>query len=167
MLTYIIYLFIAMLTAWIFKTAAGLILGIPGFLIMYLLGLKKGDSEDEIFERHPRRFILYGILNHSIVGAAYGIVIFLVTVNYLLHYGGNFWLYAITSVLWSITIVSGASVYYGTMLAPCTIGLILAWLGFSFLGPVVMWIVTLVVSIPYYMGRVDVLKEQQREWSNY
>ncbi len=163
MITYFLYIVMAMVTAWVFKIAAGIIFGIPTFIFSLLLGLQ-GIEIDEAFERHPRRFVLLGILNHSIIGAFYGFVIFLVTVNYLLYYGGNFWLYAITSVLWSLTIISGASAFYGTILAPCTLGLILAWLGFSFLGPIIIWVITILISIPYYMGRIDILKEQQRLW---
>lgn len=153
----------AMFAAWLYKFVAGFFFGILTYLTFFAFGLS-GKSPDEAFIERPKRFFLTGILNHATIGALYSLFIFYVTVYYQLYYGGNYWFYIITSVLWSTTIISGASAFYGVLLATCTLGLISIWLGFGIIGLIIVWIATVLISIAYYFGRIDVIKEQEDDW---
>lgn len=166
MLIYLFYLCIAIFVSFVYKIAISLILRLPKHLLLVILKTR-GKDFITFFNEYPRWHILYGIINYSITGAIYSIIIFIITINFYLGYGGNIWFYIIASVLWSITIINGVMCFHWTILAPCTVGLILAWLGFSIFGPIIMWTLTIIVSAAYYFGRADAVKKQLSDQHMY
>lgn len=149
MLTYLLYFFIAGVAATIFKYVFGFLLGLPSLGIMALL---KYDTES-----HPKLFVTIGILNHAVIAMVYSFVIFITTFNYADRYGGDMWFYIIASVLWALTLSADINNFYIISLVTCVGGLILAWLGFSYLGPIILGIISIIIGLVYHLGRVNLM----------
>lgn len=149
-LVYLFYLVVAGIVATIFKFAMGLIMAIPLGVIALI---KKGDIES-LIEVHPRLIYFIGVMNHTLASIIYSYVILYSTAIYADRYGGNFWFYAIVSVIWSLSMFSGLSSFHGIAFFTCTIGLILMWNGFWF-APVLIGLLSAIISIAYHFGRIQ------------
>lgn len=158
MLVYIFYLLAAGIIATIFKLVVGLVMGLPAAGVIALTKMK--------FETHPRLFTIIGVINHTIAATLYALVIFIFTYNFAYSYGGNAWFYMIASVLWGTTVVAGSGIFYKTMLAICTLGLIAAWYGYSIFGILQAGAIVGIVSLIYNVGKmnmlVDIAKDEEQ-----
>lgn len=159
MLTYILYLIIAMIAAGTFKFISGLIMGGIGFILMFIFRIDFNDI-DLLLIKHPKKFFIFSILNHSIIGAIYSALIAYITFSFINYYDGNIWLYIISSIFWGLTIISGTTSFYGVLVASCLGGLTALYLGFGYIGIIIVWLLVVLISIAYYLGRIDIINEQ-------
>lgn len=156
---YLGYLIIVGIVATIFKYAMGLIMAIPVGIIALI---KKGDM-DSLLEDHPRLVYFMGVMNHTFASVVYSYVILYATGIYASRYGGNFWFYVIVSVIWSLSMLASLSAFYGIAFFTCTIGLALMWMQF-WLAPILIGIISAVISIAYHFGRIQTAIEIGKEY---
>lgn len=160
MLVYLGYLIVAGIVATIFKYAMALIMAIPlGVTAL----IRKGDM-DSLLEDHPRLTYLIGAINHSFASVVYSYVILYSTGIYASRYGGNFWFYVIVSVIWSLSMLANLSSFYGIAFSTCTISLILMWWMQFWLAPILIGIISAIISIAYHWGRIQTIIDMDKEY---
>src|SRR5690606_20174589 len=93
-------------------------------------------------------------------GLANAVMIFSITIYFLQRWGGNFWLYVILSCIWSIYIISINSAFPISTLFTSTGTLVLLWFGFGAYAWIITGVLTLLISLPYYFGRINTIQEQ-------
>jgi hypothetical protein len=155
----ILYIISAMIIAFIFKFSIGLITSAIAFLFMAILGFKEKKIE-LVLEKYPKIFITYSVLLNVLIGIFYYAIILTVTISFISK-GGNHLVYMILSLIWGISILTGATGFFGILFLTCPISLIFDYLG---IGNIVgfLWIAVIIASLAYYYGRVDIIKEQMR-----
>jgi hypothetical protein len=153
----ILYIISAMLIAFIFKFSIGLITSAIAFLFMAILGFK--EKKIEFFlEKYPKIFITYNVILNVVIGVFYYAIILNITISFISK-GGNHLVYMILSIIWGISILSGATGFAGILFLTCPVSLIFDYVG---IGGIVgfLWIAVIIASLAYYYGRVDAIKER-------
>lgn len=123
MLTFIIFLLLAGITSYLFEMVAGFIFGIP--LLIYIAFTQ--ENEESFLVNHPVLVFIVGVFNHALIGALYAFVIFSFSLYFINHYEGNFWLYCVFSILWSLVPLSRITGFLGVFFVSCTLGIICLW----------------------------------------
>lgn len=166
MLAFLGYVAIGGVAGWIFKWIAALVESIFVFGITGLLtGFKK--SIDERMELYPKRFFFVLLLKNVIVGSINATMIYIITFNYLFNVDGNYWLYVIASIFWSFLILGYTPAFTGMYFMTSTVSLILMWVGFSILAPLIIAPITFIISLAYYYGRINVILEEEQMRHNF
>jgi|GEM_PF-5323886 len=159
-LVYLFYLVMAGIVATIYKYAMGLIMAIPLGIIALI---KKGDM-DSLLEERPRLIYFIGVMNHTIASIVYSYVILYSTGFYASSYGGNFWFYVIVSVIWSLTMLANLSAFHNIAFFTCTIGLVMMWWMQLWFAPILIGIVSAIISIAYHFGRIQTAVDIDNEY---
>lgn len=159
MLNLILYLIVASILAGVFKLLVGLLTMVIAVPLLALLGAR-GMELDQLFAKHPKKFITYGVLLNATIGVLYALVILTVTAYWITERGASLRLYQGFSVLWGATLITRAESYHGTLFWSCvgTIGLV--YLTFGYYAPFIAWICVVIASAMYYYGRIDMLRQQ-------
>jgi hypothetical protein len=161
MVEFFLYLVIGGVAGVIFKWIASLVelfflFGIGGVLTKF------STSIDEKIEMYPKRMFFVILLNNVTIGSINALMIFIITFNFMLKFNGNFWLYVITSIFWSLLILSYTPTFVGMYFMTSTVSLILMWLGFSIIAQLIIAPITFIVSLAYYYGRINVVLEEEQ-----
>lgn len=159
MLNLIEYVVIGMVVAFAFKFVVGLLTVGVGVAVMALMGFKERRIE-MLFLKHTKVFFAYGVLLNTTIGVVYCMVIALITLGFINEKSANAWIYKALSFAWALTILRGADLFRGILLSSCLGGLVLVYVGFGILAPVVTWVLVAIVSLAYYFGRIEVAKHQ-------
>lgn len=166
MLSFLLYAVIGGVAGWIFKWVASLV---EIFFIFFVTGILtgfKGSIEDRM-GLYPKRFFFVLILKNVVVGSVNALLIYIITFNYMLNVNGNYWLYVIVSIFGSFLILSYTSACRGIYFMTSTISLIVMWLGFSILAPLIIAPITFIISLTYYYGRINLILEEEQMRHNF
>jgi hypothetical protein len=162
----VLYVLSAVFISFVFKFIVGLIEFVVLGLLFAIVGLTKSHRgrsiEDRIailWEQHPKMCFTYTILQRATIGAWYSLIIANLTFQFI-DLGGNRWVYTILSLIWGLTLLNYAEAFQGILLSSCLLSLILLHLGFGILGVLAVWLLTILISVGYYHGRIDILREQ-------
>ena len=159
-LNLIFYVGLASIIAWAYKMIAGLLGGLIFFILRFVF-LKRYDDET-LLAIHPKFFISFGIISHTIVGSIYAYIISLTTFYFIFNYRANYWFYLLLALIWGYTVIFGSqSMLYRTLLWSA-VGGILTLMLFPY-GPLffVYEILVLGIGVAYYFGRIEQLQGQQ------
>lgn len=157
----VLYIFIGMVFAFFFKLIVGLVSGGIAFLFMSLLGFKDRKI-DLLIIKHPKLFFGYGVLLNTTIGVVYSIFIALITLYFIIN-GGNRWVLMGLSIIWGFSLLRGAEAYHGVLLTSCLGGLIAFYIGLGIFGSALVWFIVATISLAYYFGRIDVVRQQMIE----
>lgn len=155
MLTYLFYLFTAMFASWIFTFIASLV----EMVFMFVTGLYSIDTASKI-QRRPKTFFSVLILKSSFLGLLNSYMILYVTIGFFLNYDINYWLYVITSVVWSLFILQYSGFNPWIYFFTSTVALVFLWLGFGLIAPIIIGLVSIVVGFAYHFGRINMYLEE-------
>lgn len=155
MLTFIIYIVIAMVASWIFKFVAGII----EVLSMSFFGLFTDNIEKNI-ELKPRRFFTVLILKNAIISLLNAFVIMWVTGYMILNYDVNYWLYVIASLIWSLNILTYLSITPMVAFLTCTGTMLCLIFGLGWIGVIILCTLTIIGSLAYHYGRINMYQQQ-------
>jgi hypothetical protein len=156
MIHFIYYVITGSLAAWIFKITAGIFESI----VMSPFGLITGTLPERA-ERNPRLFFTVLAIKNTIISLANATMIYILTVYFLHRFSGNFWLYVIASLIWSLYIVTINAYFPLSTIISSTGTLALYWFGLGYLAWGITGIVALLVSLAYYYGKINALGQQQ------
>lgn len=161
MLAFLLYAIIGGIAGSIFKWVAALV---EVFFIFVFSGILTGfiGSIEERMESYPKRFFFSLLLKNVIVGSINALMIYIITFNYMYQVQGNYWLYVIASIFWSFLILGYTPAFQGMYFMTSMVSLILMWVGFSFLAPLIIAPITFIISLAYYYGRINVVLEQEQ-----
>jgi hypothetical protein len=162
LLYFLLYAVIGGVAGSLFRFVAGLI---EGFLMFVVAGLLTGfkGTLDERINLYPKRTFFVILLKNVIVGSINALMIFIITFNFMASVNGNYWLYVIASVFWSFLLLGYTPAFTGMYFMTSTVTLVLMWLGFSVLAPLVVAPLTFIISLVYYYGRIDAVLELEKE----
>jgi hypothetical protein len=158
MLTFFIYIVFGMFASWVFKIVAGLIETVS----MASFGLFSDNLERNIV-KHPKKFFTVLIIKNAIIGSVNAYMILYVTAYILMNYDANYWLYVITSIIWSLSIMSYNGITPFVTLFTSTGNLVAIYLSFSYNSFIIFGVIAIVVSISYHFGRINTYKSQFQE----
>jgi hypothetical protein len=166
MLTIIGYIILAVFIAFVFKFIVGLVELAVVFLLFLVSGFSKqhegqdsGDRLAMLLDQHPKVFFTYRIFFLTTIGVLYALIIADVTFQFISG-GGNVWVYSILSLIWGFSLLNQTEAFHGVLLSSCLLSLVLIHLGFGILAVLAVWLLTILVSLGYYYGRIDVLRQQ-------
>jgi hypothetical protein len=160
-LAFLLYVIIGGVAGAIFKWIASLVELIFIFGIAGILTGFKG-SIDERMELHPKRFFFVVLLKNVVVGTINVLMIYIITFNFMYSVHGNYWLYVIASIFWSFLLLGYTPAFIGMYFMTSTVSLILMWVGFSILAPMIVAPLTFFISLAYYYGRINVVLENEQ-----
>ena len=166
MLMIIGYVLLAVFIAFVFRFIVGLLEMFVLFLLFVISGFNKkyegkdsGDRLAMLLDQHPKIFFSYRILFLTTVGAWYALIIAGVTFQFISG-GGNVWVYTVLSLIWAFSLLNHTEAFHGILLSSCLVSLILVHLGFGILEVFAVWLLTILISLGYYYGRIDILRQQ-------
>lgn len=155
LLTYIFYLFTAAFASWIFKYVAAIVEG----LSMLAFGLYTGKIEENI-ERKPKTFFSVLIIKNTFLGLLNSYIILYVTTFFFLNYDINYWVYIITSIIWSLSILSYSGINPWIYFFTSTVNLAFLWMGFGWISFIVIGLLTIVIGFSYHFGRINMYLQE-------
>ncbi|MGX1402373.1 hypothetical protein AB7M70_011846 [Bradyrhizobium japonicum] len=161
LLKFLLYAVIGGVAGWVFRWVAALIELILVVGIGSLFTGFKGTLADKM-EWYPKRMFFLILLKNVVVGSINALMIYIITFNFMLYYNGNYWVYVIASVFWSFLILSYTPAFVGMYFMTSTVSLVLMWMGFSILAPLVVAPITFIISLAYYYGRINVILEDEQ-----
>jgi len=159
MWTFVGFLIAAFIAGYIFRLAAALL---ETLIVMPWIISKSGNIE-RAMEQRPKTFITAVLLKNVIIGLANSVMILYITVYFVDVYDGNQWLYFSVGVIWSLFIITDQQSFTLVFLWTSTINFILLWFGFGWLGLILVGLITFLVSIAFYYGRIGTLQQMYRE----
>lgn len=162
MVLFVVFLVSAFFLGWLFRFAAGIF---ESILIFPLFGLRKGGIERS-FETKPKRFITAIIIKNVIIGLSHSIYVLAVIYYFVYTYDGNYWLYFSMGVMWSFYIISYNNAFVGIYFWTSVINYILMWFGFGQFSIPILGVLTLIVSLSYYYGRIGMFRQAYGEVSS-
>jgi hypothetical protein len=166
MLAFLLYAVTGGIAGMIFKWVASLVELFFMFVVTGLLTGFKGQMEERM-ENYPKRFFFVLLLKNVIVGSINAIMIYVVTFNFMYQVDGNYWLYVMTSIFWSFLLLGYTPSFAGMYFMTSTVSLILMWVGFSILAPLIVAPLTFIISLAYYYGRINVILEEEQLRHNF
>jgi hypothetical protein len=147
LLTIIIYITLAFITAFIFRFLYALIINAIGIGLLHIFKS----------EKYMKLLVSYGVLNHFIFGIAYSIMIY----NFTSQFRSGpfaFWPFQILSIIWAIAVINHIENYHLTALVSSVLTLSLIYLNLrDFVFPA--WILILGVSLAYNLGKTTVYQQ--------
>jgi len=151
---FIFYILTAAILWWFFKIIAGIFEGI----LMAPFGIGFWVPVDEMGTRamrYPRLFFTVAAIKNTIIPLANAVMIYTVTFLFLYRFEGNYWLYVVASIIWSLIIVNINRFSPITTLFNSTGTLILLWIGWGWLSCVVTGAISIIANIAYSWGKVN------------
>ncbi|WP_042375290.1 hypothetical protein [Neobacillus jeddahensis] len=165
-LYFLLYALIGGIAGAIFKWVAALLEGIfIGGISGLLTGFKSTIAER--MEYYPKRFFFILLLKNVIVGSINALMIYIITFNFMFQFDGNYWVYVIASIFWSFLLLGYTPSFVGMYFMTSTVSLILMWVGFSILAPLIIAPITFIISLAYYYGRINVILEEEQMRHNF
>lgn len=165
-LYFLLYAVIGGVAGWVFKWIAALIELIMIYGVGGMLTGFKGYLEDKM-DAYPKRMFFVILLKNVIVGSINALMIYIITFNFMYQYNGNYWLYVIASIYWSYLIIGYTPSFTWMYIMTSTVSLILMWVGFSILAPLIVAPITFIISLAYYYGRINVVLEAEQLRHNF
>lgn len=161
MLLFILYLVISMFSVWLFKFVAATLEGFFLYVFFGLITTFKGDYSERM-SLYPKRFLSSLLLKDICVGTLNFLMIYFVSYYFIYLFDGSYWLYTITSIIWSLFILNYASISKSVYFATSTLSLILVWLGIvGNLIPLLMIPVIFLIFMSSYFKKISTEDEQQ------
>lgn len=157
-----LYIVLAGIIAWVFKMATALISALVALIIGLIFRLKL-DKINELFLKHPKIFLAYGVISNAIIGFVYSYVILYSTgLFYSYTHAKPWWLFLVFSVIWGATVIYGAENFHGILFFTTVLSILSIYLlNAVVFGPPLVLLVVIVIGMAYYYGRVDMFIENQ------